>query len=167
MTIVVNEFEDQDGQGHGVKIENVVMLPALYLPTFPWRDGLDYKLWAAKLPRMSGFIALTKERDAGRVYPDPADGRVRIDYTVSAYDRKHIVEALIATAKIAYISGAREFHTSNREMPPFIRPTEASDPNAPEGVTNQALQAWIAVLRRKNPVDPERTQYASAHQMGP
>ncbi|GIC91405.1 uncharacterized protein Aud_007848 [Aspergillus udagawae] len=166
LTTVVNEFEDQDSQGHGVKIENVVMLPALYLPTFPWRDGLDYKLWAAKLPRMSGFIALTRERDAGRVYPDPADGRVRIDYTVSAYDRKHIVEALVATAKIAYISGAREFHTSSREMPPFIRPTEASDPNAPEGVTNAALQAWIADLRRKNPVDPERTQYASAHQMG-
>ncbi|EAW07136.1 putative long chain fatty alcohol oxidase [Aspergillus clavatus NRRL 1] len=166
LTTVVNEFENQDNQGHGVKIENVAMLPAVYLPTFPWRDGLDYKLWAAKLPRMTGFIALTKERDAGRVYPDPVDGRARISYSVSAYDRKHIVEALVATAKIAYISGAKEFHTTSREMAPFIRPADASDPNAPEGVNNEALQAWIAELRRQNPVDPERTLYASAHQMG-
>jgi hypothetical protein len=166
LTTVVNEFENLDGQGHGVKIQNVAMLPAPYLSAFPWRDGFDYKLWAAKLPRMVGFLSLTRERDAGRVYPDPVDGRVRIDYTVSAYDQKHIIEALIATAKIAYIAGAREFYTTSCEIPPFIRPTDALDPNLPEGVNNAALQEWIANFQCKNQVNPERTQYTSAHQMG-
>ncbi|KAI9043945.1 putative long chain fatty alcohol oxidase [Aspergillus affinis] len=165
LTAVVNEFEDQDGHGHGVKIECLTMLPAAFLPAFPWRDGLDYKLWAAKLSRMTGFITLTKDRGSGRVYPDPNDGRCRVDYTVSAFDRRHIVESLVATAKIAYISGAKEFHTSCREIPPFIRAEHPVDEDEAEGINNAALQAWIAELRRKT-LDPERTLFACAHQMG-
>lgn len=164
LTTVVNEFENMDGQGHGVKIENPAMMPAVFVPLFTWRDGFDYKMWAAKFRRTTGFIALTKERDAGRVYPDPVDGRCRIDYTVSAYDRKHMLESIIATAKIAYISGAREIHTSWREQPPFIRP-ETDSLDAPEGVNNAAFQEWVADARRRTPLDPERTLFASAHQM--
>ncbi|KAJ5157947.1 Alcohol dehydrogenase long-chain fatty [Penicillium coprophilum] len=165
LTTVVNEFEDLDGDGHGVKIESLSMMPSLFIPMFPWRDSLEYKLWAAKLRRSTGFITLTKDRESGRVYPDPVDGRCRIDYTVSAFDRKHIVEAIIASAKIAYITGATEFHTAYRDLPPFIRP-DASDPEAPEGTNDAALQNWIAELRRKSPLNPERGLFASAHQMG-
>ncbi|OQD82346.1 hypothetical protein PENANT_c022G00773 [Penicillium antarcticum] len=165
LTTVVNEFEDLDGHGHGVKIESVSMMPSVFIPVFPWRGGLEYKLWAANMRRSTSFITLTKERDPGRVYSDPVDGRVRVDYTVSAFDRKHIVEALVASAKIAYISGAKEFHTTYRDLDPFIRP-EASDPDAPEGTNDAALQNWIAELRRKSPLNPERGLFASAHQMG-
>lgn len=165
LTTVVNEFENLDGQGHGFKIENVSMLPAVLIPTFPWHDGFDYKMQSAKLSRMSGFFTPTKERDAGHVYPDPVDGRCRIDYTVSSYDRKHLLEAIIVTAKIAYISGAREFHSSCRELPPFIRLSD-SIPMPNEGTNNTDLQAWIAEVRRCSTLDPERTLFASAHQMG-
>lgn len=165
LTTVVNEFEDLDGNGHGVKIEAVSMMPSVFIPVFPWRGGLEYKLWAANMRRSTSFITLTKERDPGRVYPDPVDGRCRVDYTVSAFDRKHIVEAMIASAKIAYISGAKEFHTTYRDLAPFIRP-ETSHPDAPEGTNDEALQSWIAELRRKSPLNPERGLFASAHQMG-
>ncbi|KAJ5450806.1 uncharacterized protein N7458_007255 [Penicillium daleae] len=165
LTTVVNEFEDLDGHGHGVKIEAVSMMPSVYIPVFPWRDGLDYKLWAAGMSRSTSFITLTKDRDGGRVFPDPVDGRPRIDYTVSPFDRRHIVEGIIAAAKIAYISGAKEFHTTYRDIPPFIRP-DASNPDAPEGTNDVALQNWIAELRRKSPLNPERGLFASAHQMG-
>ncbi|EAU34155.1 conserved hypothetical protein [Aspergillus terreus NIH2624] len=164
LTTVVNELEDQDGKGHGVKIECVTMLPPAFLPAFPWRDGLDYKKFVAKLPHMGGFIMLTRDRDSGRVYPDPVDGRCRVDYSVSSYDRNHMVEALAASAKIAYISGAKEFHTSCRGLPPFIRPAEADADDA-EGTNNAALQSWLAELRRKA-LEPERTLFACAHQMG-
>lgn len=165
LTTVVNEFENLDNQGHGVKIEALSMVPAAFLPLFPWRNGLDYKLWVQKLPRMAGLIMLARDQGSGRVYPDPGDGRIRIDYTVSPMDRKHIVEGLIASAKMAYVSGAKEFHTSWREVPPFIRPTD-SDTEDAEGANNAALQARIAEVRRKKPADPERTMFASAHQMG-
>ncbi|GMG11528.1 unnamed protein product [Aspergillus oryzae] len=165
LTAVVNEFENLDKQGHGVKIECLTMLPPAFLPAFPWRDGLEWKRFVAKLPHMAGFITLTKDRDSGRVYPDPVDGRPRVDYTVSAFDRKHILEALVATAKMAYISGAKEFHTSSREIPPFIRPEDSSDTASAEGTNNAALQAWIAEARSKT-LDPEKTTFAAAHQMG-
>ncbi|KAJ5578794.1 uncharacterized protein N7459_007758 [Penicillium hispanicum] len=165
LTTVVNEFEDLDGHGHGVKIEAVSMVPSVFIPVFPWRDGLNYKLWAANMSRSTSFITLIKDRDGGRVYPDPHDGRVRIDYTVSTFDRRHIVEGLVASAKIAYISGAKEFHTTCRDLPPFIR-SEASSLDAPEGTNDLALQNWIADLRRKSPLNPERSFFASAHQMG-
>lgn len=165
LTTVVNEFEDLDGHGHGVKVEALSMMPSAFIPLFPWRDGLDYKLWAAGMRRSTSFITLTKDRDGGRVFPDPNDGRIRIDYSVSAFDRRHIVEGLIASAKIAYISGAKEFHTTYRDIPPFIRP-EASGTDAPEGTNDLALQNWIMELRRKSPLNPERGLFASAHQMG-
>ncbi|PWY89889.1 long-chain fatty alcohol dehydrogenase [Aspergillus heteromorphus CBS 117.55] len=165
LTSVVNEFENLDGHGHGAKIEALSMLPAAFLPLFPWRDGLDFKLWAHKLTRMAGLIMLARDRDTGRVYPDPVDGRCRIAYTVSPFDRKHIVEALAASAKIMFVSGAREIHTTSREIPPFIR-SSASDAEDAEGVNNAGLQAWIAELRHKRPLNPERTMFASAHQMG-
>ncbi|KAJ5623795.1 hypothetical protein N7510_000104 [Penicillium lagena] len=165
LTTVVNEFEDLDGRGHGVKIEGLTMMPSLGIPVFPWRNGLDYKLFAASINHSTSFITLTRDRDGGRVYPDPADGRVRVDYAVSAFDRKHVVEGLIASAKIAYISGAKEFHTTYRDMPPFIRPN-ASNQEAPEGTNDATLQGWIAELRRKSPLNPERAFFGSAHQMG-
>lgn len=165
LTTVVNEFEDLDGNGHGVKVEALSMLPSAFIPLFPWRDGLDYKLWAAGMRRSTGFITLTKDRDTGRVYPDPNDGRPRIDHTVSTFDRRHIVEGVIASAKIAYIAGAKEFHTSYRDLPPFIRPDDSSA-DAPEGTNDTALQDWIAEVRRKAPLNPERGMFASAHQMG-
>lgn len=142
------------------------MLPSVFVPVFPWRDGLDYKLWAARLNNMMGMITLTRDRDTGRVYPDPADGRCRVDYTPSSYDRKHMMEALIECAKVTYISGAKEIHHPIRDLPPFIRPAEDSDLESSEGINNAALQAWIAEVRRKSPMNPEKTLFASAHQMG-
>lgn len=164
LTTVVSALEDLDGHGHGGKVEAVVMLPSVFLPVFPWRDGLDYKLWAAKMSHMMGLITLIRDRDTGRVYPDPVDGRCRVDYTPSPFDRKHMVETLAACAKMAYVTGAKEFHHTIRDLPPFIR--SEADTEASEGVNNAALQAWIAELRRKAPLDPERTLFASAHQMG-
>ncbi|KAF9883364.1 hypothetical protein FE257_003531 [Aspergillus nanangensis] len=164
LTTVVNDFENLDGKGHGVKIETVTMLPPAFLPAFGWKDGLEFKQFVAKLPRMAGFITLTKDRNPGRVYPDPSDGRCRVDYTVSSFDRKNMIEAIAASAKIAYVSGAREFHTSCREIPPFIRPANV-DVNDPEGTNNPIFQAWLEELRRKT-VSPERTVFACAHQMG-
>lgn len=164
LTTAVTEFENLDGQGHGSKIENVSMLPAVLIPTLPWRNGFNYKMQAANFSRMSGFFTPTKEREAGRVYPDPVDGRCRIDYSVSSYDRKHILEALIATAKIAFISGAKEFHTSCWGVPPFSLPPDSAL-NTSEGTNNATLQAWIAEVQRCS-LDPEQTLFASGHQMG-
>jgi choline dehydrogenase-like flavoprotein len=170
LTTLVTDFENLDGQGHGTKIENVTMVPSMFLTALPWFDGLQYKKFAANLGRMAGFITLTRDRDSGRVYPDPVSGHARIDYTTSAFDRKHILEGLIAAAKIAYVSGAKEFHTSYRDMRPFIRSkdsTAEADINATDGgINDPAFQDWIREFRKKSPLIAEYGTAASAHQMG-
>ena len=167
LTTLVNEFQDMDGHGHGSRVEALVMLPCFFLPLFPWRCPLEYKKFVANLRHMNGFISLTRDRDSGRVYPDPVDGRCRIEYTPSTFDRKHMLEGIIASAKIAYISGAKEIHTSNSEVSPFIRKgVSAQDSDtSDEGINNAAFQEWTAEFRRKG-LNPERTAFASAHQMG-
>ncbi|KAJ5645768.1 hypothetical protein N7490_002140 [Penicillium lividum] len=121
LTTIINEFEDLDGRGHGVKIETSAMMPSLIVPAFPWRGGLDYKLFAASINHSTSFITLVRDRDSGRVYLDPTDGRIRTEYNVSFFDLRHIVKGVIACAKIAYITGVKEFYTASREIPPFIR----------------------------------------------
>ncbi|KAH8699185.1 putative long chain fatty alcohol oxidase [Talaromyces proteolyticus] len=165
LTTLVHDFENLDGHGHGTKLENVAMVPAMFLATMPWLDGVQFKKLVANLRHMAGFITLTKERDPGRVYPDPVDGNPRIDYTISAFDRKHILEGLIACAKIAYVSGAKEFYTSYRDMRPFIR-SEKIATGDEEGINDPGLQAWIKEFRKKSPLNPENGTAASAHQMG-
>ncbi|EED22370.1 long chain fatty alcohol oxidase, putative [Talaromyces stipitatus ATCC 10500] len=169
LTTLVTDFENLDGHGHGLKIENVTMVPSMYLTTFPWFDGLQYKKLAASMNHMAGFITLTRDKDSGRVYPDPISGHPRVDYTISSFDRKHILEGLIAAAKIAYVSGATEFHTSYRDMPPFIRsktPKTETEDDINNGVNDPEFQFWISEFRKRSPLVAEVGTAASAHQMG-
>lgn len=52
---------------------------------------------------MYNFISLARDRDSGRVYLDPEDGRPRIAYTTSAFDRANILVGIVALAKLCYI----------------------------------------------------------------
>lgn len=165
LTSVVTEFENQDNHAHGAKIENLAMQPGLFLPLFPWTSGADFKHFAAHMRRAAGFISLSRDRDAGTVYPDPADGRCRVRYTPSAFDRAHVLEGVEAVAKMAYVSGAQEIRTTSSTIPPFVRESN-SDSDSDEGVNNPAFQAWLKKLRRGAPLDPGSSSFASAHQMG-
>jgi hypothetical protein len=60
LTAVVNEFENLDGKGHGVKLEATNMIPSSWLIWLDWKGGLQYKLDAAKLKHMAGYIRLQK-----------------------------------------------------------------------------------------------------------
>lgn len=162
LTSVVNTFENLDNQGHGPKIEAMSMMPIFFLITLAWVNGLAYKKICSQMPRATNLMSITREKYPGRVYPDPVDGRVRVDYTTSAYDRKLILEGMIASIKIAYVSGAREIHPAYADLPPFIR---APNDTGRDGVNNPALQEYIALFRSMSPLSRD-TNFFSAHQMG-
>ena len=160
MTTLVNEFENLDGHGHGVKLESCVMLPATWLAMLPWGKALGantatnalydedniknnsntksilkgsaaYKLAAARMRHTVSYIALTRDRDSGQVYSDPAakdkykstsSDPPRLKYTPSAFDRRHTLEGIIALAKIQFAAGAREIFLTVPGAPePFVR----------------------------------------------
>ena len=122
---------------------------------------------ALKLRHTNGFISIIRDRDTGRIYPDPVTQAPRIEYTPSAFDRAHIMEGLIALAKMCYVTGATEIHPCIQGVKPFIRDQDVSPSpvDIDPGVTDPKFAAWIAEMKRIGNKPPVGT-FASAHQMG-
>lgn len=87
----------------------------------PWRSGLEAKLAAIRHQHVACFISMNRDRDTGRVYPDPDTGRPRVAYTPSAFDCANNIEGMAALAKICYVTGATEIHAFVTGLEPFIR----------------------------------------------
>lgn len=145
----------------------------MFLTLLPWAPGLDYKLRALKLRHTNGFISIARDRDPGRVYPDPTTGLPRVAYTPSAFDRNHILQGSIAVAKMCYVQGATEIHAANQDVKPFIRAdspplsssSSSSAADIEAGITDPAFTAWLAELKAAGN-KPPAASYACAHQMG-
>jgi choline dehydrogenase-like flavoprotein len=162
LTSVVGEYENLDGKGHGAKLEATNMIPSSWLTWLAWKGGLTYKLSAARMKHMAGYISISRDRDTGRVYADPVDGRVRFQYSPSKFDKNHILEGLVALAKIQYVEGASEIFTVIPGVSTFVR-----DPAAPrgDGINDERFQAWLDEIRAVGFPTPE-SSFLSAHQMG-
>ena len=165
LTQVVDEFQNLDGYGHGVKIECMTMLPGWVLPFQVWRGGLEFKAHCTKMPWMSCHIPIARDRDSGRIYPDPVDGNPRIAYTTSNFDKKNILEGLVAAAEIAYVEGAKEIFLCHSGLPAFVRSDSSAARKDDEGINDAAFQAWLSQLRRKG-LSAAEVVFGTAHQMG-
>ena len=139
------------------------MLPSFFLPFQPWNSALSYKLFCSALSHTTGHISLVRDRNAGRVYPDPIDGRCRFSYTPGTFEREAALEGVITLAKIAYVSGAREIYGSVKGWPTFIRAQEQNTLDL--GINDPEFQEFLLTIRAKGFTVPEAT-FASAHQMG-
>jgi len=171
LTAVVNEYENQDGQGHGSKLEAVTMMPTGWLSFLAWTGGVDFKLLAPRMKNMVGHFALQRDCGSGRVYPDPYDGRARFTYAPNKMDRKHLIEGMIGCAKINYIMGAREIFTVvpgtstfKRQDPPPSQ-QHSHGPAEEAGINDPLFQAWLDEVRARGLPDPD-SLFMSAHQMG-
>ncbi|OTB05737.1 hypothetical protein M426DRAFT_21763 [Hypoxylon sp. CI-4A] len=158
---VVTEFENLDGADHRVKIESLAMQPYVAMLLHPWQNGIDFKAAALQYSHMTSHISMCRDRDAGSVSPEPTDGSPVINYTPSKFDRAHIATGLVAIAKLCYVIGARVLAPAVPDVPDFecLRPTEERRLNDPDFVK------WVGLLERAS-LDPLRTTFNSAHQMG-
>ena len=165
LTNLVDEFQNLDGNHHGVKLECMTMLPSWILPNQPWTSGLDLKMLASKLPYTTGHISLVREQVPGRVYLDPTDGRCRVAYTPTATDAKHAMVGIVALAKILYLEGAKEIFLNVAGMPRFTRPETDTATDNGEGINNPEFQAWLVQIQKRGLTLPN-CKWGSAHQMG-
>ncbi|KAI0380911.1 long-chain fatty alcohol dehydrogenase [Hypomontagnella monticulosa] len=171
LTSVCSSFENLDGKGHGVKLEPTSMIPHMLLYEHPWKNALQWKLDALKSRQMNSFIAIARDRDTGRVYPDPDDGRPIVDYTPSAHDRKHLLAGYVALAKLCYIEGATEIWPFIQSLPSFVRRskpavvTPEKGDGIDQGINDPDFVAWIKMLERTGVSFPDAA-FGSAHQMG-
>ncbi|KAF3769946.1 long-chain fatty alcohol dehydrogenase [Cryphonectria parasitica EP155] len=173
ITSYCSELEDLDGHGHGVKLETTNMTPYTCLSSLPFRTGLDFKRNALRYRHFDAFISATRDRDSGRVHPDPATGAIQVDYTASDFDRAHTLEGVLALCKIMYIMGAREIEPFVSGVEPFVREdgNSTQEDEAEEekkqagGAVDPAFTAWLDKVRRLGSIRGN-VGCASAHQMG-
>ncbi|KAI2778639.1 long-chain fatty alcohol dehydrogenase [Daldinia loculata] len=158
---VVTEFEDLDGKGHGPRIETTSMLPPAAIFQVPWHGGLQFKLDALKYRHMNCFMALIRDRDSGRVTPNPDDGSPVIAYTTSSFDRANLMVGLVAIAKICYMQGAIELLPMVSGLPCY-----RSDLPVHERTLDDAdFAEWLNRLEAAD-LSSSSDTFGSAHQMG-
>ncbi|KAI1808433.1 long-chain fatty alcohol dehydrogenase [Daldinia bambusicola] len=176
LTSVCSSFENLDGKGHGAKLEPTSMIPYMFLHGHPWQNALQWKLDALRARQMNSYISMARDRDTGRVYPDPNDGRPTVEYSPSAFDRKHILTGIIALSKLCYIEGATEIWPFVKSIPSFVRRSEPTNPSTTttpdegedhidQGINDPDFVAWLKNLERVGLNYPDAV-FASAHQMG-
>lgn len=180
LTTAVTALDDLDGKHHGPKIEAMCSVPGYGLLSLPFRAGisnngktnrlasaLDYRLNAAKHGHSAGFICITRDVETGRVYMDPTDStrrRVRIAYTTGAIDRKHILQGILAAARIQFVMGAREIDTCNPHSVRWVRPTSLDSTKTSED-DGKDFARWLAGIETLGVQSPEPITIGSAHQM--
>jgi len=148
-----------------VKIETQCMLPSLFMTLVNWDGGFDFKMRALQLRHFNGFIIIARDRDTGRIYPDAGTGLPRIAYTTSAFDRAHVLNGMIATAKMCYVTGAQEIHIMISGIPPYVRcPADAAG-EIDLGIHEPRFVKWLELIRSVGNSVSGAT-WVCAHQMG-
>ncbi|KAI3337091.1 GMC oxidoreductase [Xylariaceae sp. AK1471] len=176
ITSVCTTFENLDGKGHGVKLEPSNAIPYVMLYVHPFENGLQWKLDALRARQMNNFISMVRDRDTGRVYPAPHDGRPCIAYTTSVFDRANSLVGIVAIAKLCYVQGATEIWSGVPGIPSFKRTGPVPPDVGPDavvedekdfdqGINDPDFAAWIKLIERTGLNSPLAT-WACAHQMG-
>ncbi|KAI0166685.1 GMC oxidoreductase [Xylariaceae sp. FL1272] len=181
ITSVCTSFENLDGKGHGAKIEPSVMIPQIALLDHPWKNALQFKTDCLRARQMNSILSITRDRDTGRVYPDPHDGRPCVAYSPSAFDRASSLAGIVAIAKIMFIQGATEIWTSvpgvpsfkrTRPTPPVVDTTDALEAPIVDdegtfdvGINDPDFVAWIKLIKGTG-LNSTRAAWLCAHQMG-
>ena len=167
LTAAVTSFEDLDGKGHGPKIEIMNSTPGMFLSFTPWRGALDWKVQCAKFHHMIGLIVIQRDKIPGRVYPDPVDGRCRIEYTTSTEDLSYSLDGMLAAAKIAKVMGAKEILSCHPDVQRYERQdSELEEGALGQGVNEPAFQIWLDGIKKLGLKSPDPCILGSAHQMG-
>lgn len=160
LTAVSLAASNRDGKGHGAYLEVISNQPGLHSAIIPWRNSADWKRTLLKYPHAASYIALTKDRDTGYVFPDPATGKPKVQYVPSKFDGESMIEGVVKLCDVALASGADEITTAHYNIEPF-RQNKASK----LGIHDPEYQAWIAKIRKAGIVSG-KVAMGSAHQMG-
>lgn len=92
--------------GHGFLIETPHLLIGISAATLPWRNARDHKLIVGRSANAAVFLAVNRERGAGRVTIDE-DGEAMIHYPLDdPFDRELIRRSIIALVRLHAAGGA-------------------------------------------------------------
>ncbi|SNC76129.1 Choline dehydrogenase [Hymenobacter gelipurpurascens] len=152
MSVVNDCFTMLDGTNFGVKLETPPAHSGLMAMVLPWRSGEQHKQMMRQAAHLGSFIVLTRDRDGGRITVDK-NGCPLIDYTLSDFDRGHMLQGVRAAAEIHVAAGADTVYLPHGTLPTL---------HAQNGVLqNPELLDQLPYLGWK----PNQFSLYSAHQM--
>lgn len=159
MTAVTSSTANKDGTNFGSRLEVMFSSSGLWAAAMNgWRGSAEHKQWALQYRHSASLIALTRDRDGGRVIID-ANGDPRVEYTLSKYDMQSVLNGIIAGAEVMLAAGAKAIMTGQPNLQPYV-----AKPHH-KGLADPDWLAWIAGVEKAG-IQVMGSSIGSAHQMG-
>lgn len=153
-TALCDEFARLHGN-YGYRVETAPIHPGLLALAQPWFGADDHRRRMLSAAHTSAFVALTRDRQGGRVDID-REGRPVIHYTIGSLERRLLQLGLATAARIHFAAGAHEILTLHTRDHSFQR----SQTGRADDIERHCRA--LATL----PVHGNRCGIFSAHQMG-
>ena len=116
MSIVNDTYTRLHGTNFGVKLETPPTHPGLMSMVLPWLSGRQHHEMLRDADHLGSFIVLTRDRAGGQVSIDK-NGAPLIDYSLSDFDRAHMLEGVRAAAEIHAAAGAHTIYLPHGTLP--------------------------------------------------
>ena len=152
-TVMSDEHASLDGQ-YGVRLETAPGHPGLLALALPWFGARDHRERMQKVSRVSATIALTRDREGGRVRVR-RDGQSMIEYRPGERELSHLKRGLVAAVRAHVAAGAEEVLTLHSR--PHVLDASGAAGRAVEDYCDRILAAAV---------DRNWSTLFSAHQMG-
>jgi choline dehydrogenase-like flavoprotein len=105
-TVIVDEHREAV-DGHGYLVETPHLHPGLAAASIPWITGRDHKLLVGRSSELASFIAVTRDRGAGRVTVDE-QGEAVVAYPLGDdVDRRVLEHAMDSLVRLHVEAGAQ------------------------------------------------------------
>jgi choline dehydrogenase-like flavoprotein len=101
---VCDQFANLE-DGYGFVVEVAPAHPAMLALGLPWHDAQSHRDFMNQANRIATFIVITRDREGGTVSVDER-GQPVLDYTVSAYDGRHMIRGAQEAARLHAAAGA-------------------------------------------------------------
>jgi choline dehydrogenase-like flavoprotein len=122
--VVCDEFANL-ANGYGFVLETAPAHPGTLASSFPWHDARGHRELMSRAAHAACFIAITRDRDGGRVIVDNR-GRPVLDYAVSRHDARHLLLGAQAAVRVHAAAGARTIGGPYQNAP-LLRPCQSHD----------------------------------------
>lgn len=161
LTTVCTEVDDLDGKAHGAKIETVLHTPLLESVFMPWQSSDKARQDLLRYNHLAAMLIITRDKSSGTIRADATKpDSLIIDYSINKYDRNALLQAILVSADMLYVEGAKEIIHPQRWVPNF----QSNKPKEERSVKDRDYVQWRESVS-KTKLDTFGCPYGSAHQM--
>ena len=138
LTMVDNSAEMVHKDGWGCKIEVIASSPSIHAAFSNFASAKEHKANMLRYSHSYTMVIICRDRDSGRIVLDDK-GHARIDYTISSFDQRTLLQGILRGADAHLMAGAQAIATAQTGVPLFV----ASSLSATKSPTSGAPAAPV------------------------